>query len=157
MLLINKILSILLLGVCLFPFSNKQTAVNQSVSADITDFSSFDGRAFFKVEQDSLGKYYIFKPCYAAVANYRINNDSISHDWGIETDYLYAVSKWVKNDTLFCEVLFLDSREYKDTIAFKKLDNEGVFWRINDVTFIDSIYSDRVPLVKEFCEDFYDR
>lgn len=167
----NKIFLSLFLLCVLFACKNKKIA-NESIVNTSSETKStvrgldtinlershiaLDGSTFFRIEKDSVGSNILIEYCDAEIPKYAIKNNVLIHNWGQETDCLNIITTFERNDTLVYETAFQDNSDSKEVIRFFKLDRKGVFWSINDEFFIDSLYLNSIPKIKQPCEDCYD-
>ncbi|MFB9110639.1 hypothetical protein [Flavobacterium gyeonganense] len=156
---LKVIFNIILLSIII---SCKDKIDNKSIGNEseiIKEYSKIDveGHTFFKVTETDSGKI-LFKPCGANFEKYVMFGDSIFHHLGQEHFMFKITSKEISENQIIYKLIYKYNLEVPDTadslIKIIPLDKNQKYWKINNDIFIDSIFSNTIPIHKELpCDE----
>lgn len=123
------------------------------------EYSKIDveGHTLFKITETDSGKI-LFKPCGANFEKYIMFGDSIFHHLGQEHFMFKITSKEILENQINYKLIYKYNLEVPDTadslIKIIPLDKNQKYWKINNDIFIDSIFSNTIPIHKELpCDE----
>lgn len=139
----KEIFYVFILLILFFSCKEKNNSEN---NPNIVEKSKIEGHTFYKVTETDSGRI-IYKPCGAEVEKYIFYKDSVFHNWGQEIDVIKNLNIINKNNILYRG--FNTNTNIKEDIIVKEIDDKNVYWKINNILFIDEIHINQIPLINE--------
>ncbi|WP_409417019.1 hypothetical protein [Flavobacterium sp. PS2] len=115
------------------------------------DILNIEGHTFFKVTETDSGKV-LLKPCDASIEKYKFYKDTLYHNLGQEYDLIKRIS-FIKNEGTYIFKGYNFNTKKNEVIQIKKNNSEEYYLEINNQTFIDSLFINKIVLTKEPCID----
>ncbi|CAM3792018.1 hypothetical protein FLGE108171_15190 [Flavobacterium gelidilacus] len=139
----KEIFCVFILLILFFSCKEKSNSENNQT---IFEKSKIEGHTFYKVTETDSGKI-IYKPCGAEVEKYFFYKDSVLHNWGQEIDVIKNLN--IINEKYILYKGYNTNTNIKEDITIKEVDDKNVYWKINDILFIDEIHIKQIPLINE--------
>jgi hypothetical protein len=126
--------------------STKESIINQKSHEAVI------GHTFFRITETDKGRI-LYQPCDADIATYRFYEDSIYHNWGQEPDVFKISKKYQKENEFIFNGQYSSQTDNKNSIKVYRLDVKGIYWKIDNEIFIDSLYSKTIKYVEQPMKD----
>jgi hypothetical protein len=135
--------------------STKQQVIKTDTISDKISLKILYGKTFYMITKtDSIDILYHY--CNASINTIKVYKDSVFEDFGQE-DYTMKVGKkeLVENQILFFgkEEQSVPEKKYN----FKYLNKNKGYWKINNKIYIDSLYINSLPSIKQPCIECWDK